>query len=265
MSIPVRIDAMSWSVPTTASAHPNRMPMTGVLTLVDTPSLHPPSGSPGGRRIVLSKAAAQAAISTLIGMPVRLEHGTHAIGTITAARVDGSAVRIEAEIWKDSYPAEARRIKDDQSSLGLSFEANVSFRDNNAAILTIDRCVFTGCAAVKEAAFAMTSLAASAAKEHRPMPIIERIRAEGGRVTVGSKDRVVGTAAPDPLLVAAMLKVGIEASSIDDTGRLTVAQLEKIKATTDSISRRMQLTRLAELAGLLPVELQPRSPALSAF
>jgi hypothetical protein len=64
-----------------------------------------------------------------------------------------------------------------------------------------------------------------------------------------------------------MLRVGIEASSIDaGSGRLSMQQLDRIKATTDSISGRMQLTRLAELAGLLPVELDSglRSPALQA-
>ena len=80
-------------------------------------------------------------------------------------------------------------------------------------------------------------------------------------------NRVVGTAAPDPILMRAMLRVGIQASSIDGTGRLSMAQLDWIKATVDTTSAKMQLGRLAQLAGLLPVELEsgPRSPTLSAL
>jgi hypothetical protein len=77
-------------------------------------------------------------------------------------------------------------------------------------------------------------------------------------------DRVVGTRPPDPVLLKAMMKVGIEAASIDDTGRLSVAQLERIKGTADSTSGKIQLTRLADLAGLLPVELQAGRPVAAA-
>jgi len=45
--------------------HPNRAAFRGVLTVVDAPSQRAPSGS-GGRRVVLTKEAAEAALPSLI-------------------------------------------------------------------------------------------------------------------------------------------------------------------------------------------------------
>ena len=45
--------------------HPNRMPFRGVLTILDTPSDRPPAGA-RGHRVVLTRAAAEAALPSLI-------------------------------------------------------------------------------------------------------------------------------------------------------------------------------------------------------
>ena len=47
--------------------HPNRAPFRGVLTLVDTPSDRAPSGA-RGHRVLLTRAAAEAALPSLLGM-----------------------------------------------------------------------------------------------------------------------------------------------------------------------------------------------------
>src|ERR1700755_932244 len=54
--------------------HPNRLPFEGVLTLIDTPSDKPPSGS-RGHRVILPRAAAEAALPSLLGMAVDYKAG----------------------------------------------------------------------------------------------------------------------------------------------------------------------------------------------
>src|ERR1700761_9331849 len=51
------------------SGHPNRLPFEGVLTLVDVASDRAPSGA-RGHRVVLTRAAAEAALPSLLGMAV---------------------------------------------------------------------------------------------------------------------------------------------------------------------------------------------------
>jgi hypothetical protein len=54
--------------------HPNRLPFEGVLTLVDVASDKAPSGA-RGHRVVLSRAAAEAALPRLLGMAVDYKAG----------------------------------------------------------------------------------------------------------------------------------------------------------------------------------------------
>ena len=74
------------------AAHPNRAPFRGVLTLVDTPSDRAPSGA-RGHRVVLTRAAAEQALPSLLGMgldytPLLDRHDTrHKVGIITEAEI----------------------------------------------------------------------------------------------------------------------------------------------------------------------------------
>ena len=54
--------------------HPNRLPFEGVLTLVDVASDKAPSGA-RGHRVVLTRAAAEAALPSLLGMAVDYKAG----------------------------------------------------------------------------------------------------------------------------------------------------------------------------------------------
>jgi hypothetical protein len=54
--------------------HPNRLPFEGVLTLVDVASDKAPSGA-RGHRVILSRAAAEAALPSLLGMAVDYKAG----------------------------------------------------------------------------------------------------------------------------------------------------------------------------------------------
>jgi hypothetical protein len=168
---------MTASVALAKSDHPNRMPFSGVLTRVDKPSDSAPSGA-DGKRVILTRAAAQAALPSLIGMPVGMRQDMrghspqYRIGSITAARVDGDALRIEGELWANDFPTEALRIRRDQADLGFSFEAtDLIFGSAADDPLVIHRCTFTGAAVLLAAvaAYSTTSLAASAERNSTMM------------------------------------------------------------------------------------------------
>ncbi|WP_254063643.1 hypothetical protein [Granulicella sp. S190] len=79
--------------------HPNRLPFEGVLTLVDVASDKAPSGAKG-HRVVLTRAAAEAALPSLLGMAVDYKAGwdghdaRQKCGIITAAEVDGKKLTV---------------------------------------------------------------------------------------------------------------------------------------------------------------------------
>ena len=64
----MRLEAMAVEMPRVAG-HPNRIPFEGVLTLVDEPSDGRRTGA-RGHRVVLTRAAAMAALPSLLGMAV---------------------------------------------------------------------------------------------------------------------------------------------------------------------------------------------------
>lgn len=154
--------------------HPNRMPFSGILTRIDVASDKAPHGS-NGKRIILTKSAAEAALDSLLGMGVDLKKdfdghdAQNKVGLITAARIDGDAIRIEGFIYASDFPREALRIHMDQADLGFSFEAqNLAVESLETDPLVIKRCVFTGAAILlrNDAAYQTTALAAARAKEH---------------------------------------------------------------------------------------------------
>jgi hypothetical protein len=87
----IELQSMAIDLPPVA-AHPNRAPFRGVLTLVDTPSDRAPSGA-RGHRVVLTRAAAEQALPSLLGMgldytPLMDRHDTRRkVGIITEANV----------------------------------------------------------------------------------------------------------------------------------------------------------------------------------
>ncbi len=168
----MRLDAMALNIANDGD-HPNKMPFSGVLTRVDEPSDEPPSGS-NGRRVFLTTAAAEKALSSLLGMAVNYQpdfagHDPKAkIGIITAANIVGTAIEIEGFIYAADFPEVAERIRADKAVLGFSFEAqNLYVADPASDPLEIVDCVFTGAAILRKdkAAYQSTSLAARAELE----------------------------------------------------------------------------------------------------
>ena len=165
----VVLQAMALDVPDTPG-HPNKHPFKGILTRIDQPSDRPPEGS-RGHRVILTRAAAEAALPTLLGMPVDFQsdlsgHDVRSkIGTITAAVIEGDAIHIEGFLYAADFPDEVARIQSQRDALGFSYEmANIYVKDVTAEAWEITRCVFTGAAILykDKAAYTTTQLAAQA-------------------------------------------------------------------------------------------------------
>ncbi|MGO8867324.1 MAG: hypothetical protein ACLQME_12550 [Alphaproteobacteria bacterium] len=166
--------AMSLAVPATPG-HVNKHPFTGVLTKIDRPSDSAPQGS-GGKRVLLTRKAAAAALESLLGMGVGFtpkldgHDATRKIGVITAADIKGNDLQIAGFFYAADFPNEVARIRTDQAAMGFSFEAQrILIEDAEADPLVITACVFTGAAVLQKGrgAYLTTSLAASAAGSER--------------------------------------------------------------------------------------------------
>jgi hypothetical protein len=168
------MQAMSLNMPT--GDHPNRMPFSGILTRIDQPSDTPPHGS-DGKRVMLTREAATAALETLLGMGVNYNPTGHSpqakVGIIDDATIEGDAVCVKGFIYAADFPAEAAEIKKHKDKLGMSFEARSLMTDDpEANPVPIVDCVFTGAAIMlkDKAAYTSTSIsAASSAKGDFPM------------------------------------------------------------------------------------------------
>lgn len=104
----IALESMAVTMPEVAG-HPNRAAFRGVLTVVDTPSQRAPSGS-NGRRVVLTKAAAEAALPSLLGMAVDYapsfdRHDVRRkVGVITGAEVVGRNLEVEGYLYAKDFP-----------------------------------------------------------------------------------------------------------------------------------------------------------------
>src|SRR5208282_1579407 len=89
--------------------HPNRAGFRGVLTVVDVPSQRAPSGS-RGHRVVLTKAAAEDALPSLLGMaldysPSFDRHDVRRkVGVITSAEVVGRNIEVGGYLYAKDFP-----------------------------------------------------------------------------------------------------------------------------------------------------------------
>ncbi len=96
--------------------HPNRLPFEGVLTLVDVASDKAPSGA-RGHRVVLTRAAAEAALPSLLGMAVDYKAGwdghdaRQKCGIITAAEVDGQRLTVAGYLFARDFPEMEAKIQ----------------------------------------------------------------------------------------------------------------------------------------------------------
>ncbi len=144
--------------------HPNRLAFEGVLTLVDVPSDRAPSGA-RGHRVVLTRAAAEAALPSLLGMAVDYKAGwdghdaRQKCGIITSAQVDGKQLTVAGYLFARDFPEMEQKIQV-EGAMGMSYElADAHVADMRAPLWTLTRATFTGAAILlrEKAAYRATS------------------------------------------------------------------------------------------------------------
>jgi hypothetical protein len=102
------LESMALEMPE-VKGHPNRVAFRGVLTVVDIPSDRAPSGAQG-KRVVLTRRAAEAAIPSLIGMAVDYapsldrHDARRKVGVITRADVVGNNLEVGGYLYAKDFP-----------------------------------------------------------------------------------------------------------------------------------------------------------------
>ena len=161
----MRVDAMAVQIPKVLG-HPNRMEFEGVLTLVDAASDRAPAGA-RGHRVLLTRAAAEAALPSLLGMAVDYRPGwdghdaKRKIGLITEAEVVGRKLAVCGYLYARDFPeaAEAIRISAPEA-MGMSYElADAQVADMREEVWRLTKATFTGAAILlrEKAAYRGTS------------------------------------------------------------------------------------------------------------
>lgn len=149
-----QVDALAIQLPA-VRAHPNRMPFRGVLTLVDVPSDRPPAGS-RGKRVLLTREAAQAALPSLIGMGLDYKPGfdghdaRRKAGVITRAEIVGNRLEIGGHLFARDFPELVSELRA-KSDVGMSFEVSDAYVEQvTAPIWRLTRVTFTGAAILRK-------------------------------------------------------------------------------------------------------------------
>jgi hypothetical protein len=225
------VRAMSLNMP--AGAHPNKMPFTGTLVPIGTPSDDPPNGT-NGKKIILTHAAAEQALPSLLGMGVGLKEALDGhdprfkVGVITDANIAACGIQIAGYIFSGDFPDVALAIQRNKADLGFSFEASqISVQSMADEILTITGLSFSGAAVLlrDKAAFRLTSLAASKGKQ--------------GFVLV------------HPVLMKALTRAGFTQCA-DPDDRLSDQQMSALMEAAGSVQARIELKQLVGEAGIWP-------------
>ena len=170
------LECMAIEIPAVAG-HPNREPFHGVLTLIDAPSDQPPAGA-RGHRVLLTRAAAEAALPSLLGMaldyaPSLDRHDARRkVGVITRAEIVGRCLELGGYLFAKDFPEIVGQIERAgrpghngsarELSLGMSYEiADARIADVRAAVWTLTAVTFTGAAILRrdKAAYRSTWIA----------------------------------------------------------------------------------------------------------
>lgn len=184
----MRFEAMAVELPDTPG-HPNKIPFSGIMTRIDQPSDNPVGGA-NGKRVLIPKAVAEAALPTLLAMGVDYmpnlsgHDPTKKIGVITAATIEGDGIHIEGILYGADFPAVVAEIRSKKRLLGFSYEAQAAVANWNSDPVEVTSCVFTGAAILfkDKAAYTTTSLEASASTELPEMEMKELLEAVRGVV-----------------------------------------------------------------------------------
>jgi hypothetical protein len=201
----MRLEAMAIKIPAVAG-HPNRIAFEGVLTLVDEASDRAPSGA-RGHRVLLTRAAAMAALPSLLGMAVDYRPGwdghdaRRKCGIITDAEVRDSRVCVAGYLYSRDFPEVEEQMKRGVAdSMGMSYElADAHVADMRAEVWTLTRATFTGAAILlrAKAAYQRTEFRITAVEAVAPVVARTEIRSRTrlplrvpGRVSAAGRPEV---------------------------------------------------------------------------
>jgi hypothetical protein len=158
--------------------HPNRLPFEGVLTLVDVASDKAPSGA-RGHRVVLTRAAAEAALPSLLGMAVDYKAGWEGhdarqkCGIITSAELEGRRLTVAGFVFSRDFPEIEQRLGV-EGAMGMSYElADAHVADMSAQVWTLTRATFTGAAILlrEKAAYRETNFRLGRTPAKQPLAV----------------------------------------------------------------------------------------------
>jgi hypothetical protein len=161
----MRLEAMAVKFPH-VDGHPNKVPFEGVLTVVNAASDKAPAGA-RGHRVMLTRAAAEAALPSLLGMAVDYRPGwdghdsRRKIGLLTEADLVGKRLVVRGYIYARDFPEVASAIQAHApETMGMSYElADARVEDLRAEVWKLTRVTFTGAAILlrEKAAYRATS------------------------------------------------------------------------------------------------------------
>jgi len=162
----VELESMAIEMPE-VEGHPNREPFRGVLTLIDVASERAPSGAKG-HRVVLTRAAAEAALPSLLGMaldyaPALDRHDVRRkVGVITRAEIVGRRLEVGGYLFAKDFPEIVKEIErserhlrvatgtEDLARLGMSYEiAGAQIADTRSTTWVLTKVTFTGAAILR--------------------------------------------------------------------------------------------------------------------
>lgn len=164
----MRLEAMAVTIPH-VEGHPNRVPFSGILTVVDAASDKAPAGA-RGHRVVLTREAAEKALPSLLGMAVDYRPGwdghdaRRKIGLLTEANLLGQRLTVRGYLYARDFPDVAEAIAASAATcpdaMGMSYElADARVEDMRAEVWKLTRVTFTGAAILlrEKAAYRGTS------------------------------------------------------------------------------------------------------------
>jgi hypothetical protein len=164
----IELESMAIEMPA-VTGHPNREPFRGVLTIVDVVSDKAPSGA-RGHRVVLTRAAAESALASLLGMALDYSpsfdrhDARRKIGVITRAELVGRNLELGGYLFAKDFPEIVKEIGRERSCqrasnaagggrhacLAMSYEvADARVADIGAKVWTLTQVTFTGAAILR--------------------------------------------------------------------------------------------------------------------
>lgn len=176
-----------------ADDHPNKMPFSGTLVLLDVPSNKPPHGAQG-HRIMMPQGVAERRLKDLIGMGLNYAPSLDAhaprkkVGVIEKAWIEGNAVKVKGFVYKKDFPEAVKDLK--TSGLGMSMElADVYVASKDDDVWRLEDFRFTGATVLykKAAAYYQTALAAQRGRDG--------VETEGGKGKMKKTDKAKQKAA----------------------------------------------------------------------